>query len=215
MLCSSVDRPESREFKNCYEIKLDITINPDEAVAYGAALHAAILRRDFSDKIFGKLIQDLTPLSLGYDVFDSRTNKIYTSIVIPRNTPIPTSKLSCPVTVMDNQKSCAFTIRQGESQVPEHNFLLGKFEIRDLPEGPAGSVKFNAKFDIDANGILTVTATETSTGKTNSIKIENISDHSRKEQLKKMIENARKDRVEQENRKIAVRAKVAFRKNAM
>lgn len=101
-----------------------------------------------------------------------------------------------------------FTIRQGESAVPNRNVLLGEFRVVDLPPGPAGTIHFDMKFDININGILKVTATEKSTGESQSLKIENVVDHSRKERLAKMIDDVNKWRIEEESCRLAENAKI-------
>lgn len=191
--------------------QLDVTINPDEAVAYGAAVHAAVLKGDPSGKLFGKLVYDVVPISLGYDLRNDDDIE-YTKIIIPRNSVVPVSKTHQSVTAVDNQKECSFTIFQGESLEQSSNIELGEFFIRGLPPGPAESIKFNTIFNVDVNGILTVTATETSTGKSNSIQIENVADQSHIQRLKKMVDNAQKHCTEIRMRRMTVAAREALEK---
>lgn len=201
---------------------LDFSLKSDDILAYGAAVHAAALKDYSADKTVktvGKMSMDVIPKSLGYDLFKRGDNILdmlkgedilHTEIVIPKNSTIPISKSSGSVTRYDNQRSSKFTIRQGESSVPDRNVKLGDFTIHGLPLGPRGSVKFNTIFNIDANGILTVTATETSTGKTNSIRVENVTDQSRKERLKGMVEEANDYRLKQKMRRMALTARQAL-----
>ncbi|KAM5556348.1 hypothetical protein ABKV19_023976 [Rosa sericea] len=143
-------------------------INPEDAVAYGAAVQAAVLNGN--GKGTGKLkdftLMDVTPMSLGV----STKNKSMT-VVIPRNTRIPVIMNQTFVTTEDNQISATFTIFEGESETTLNNNRLGSFILHDLPSAPKGAVKFNVCFDIDANGILSVSAEEESTGKRKEIRI--------------------------------------------
>lgn len=183
---------------------IERTINPDEAIAYGAAVCAAVLKGNWSSKVSGKILKDITPLSLGMDLVNLANDVLFTHVLIPRNTPIPAKaeKLSCNNS--NTSTSTKFTIRQGESSIPEQNYNLGNFVVSDLPQGPRGTIEFNTIFEIDENGILTVTSTESSTGKSNGIVINNVSGHLRKQQVHKMIADAQKYRSEQRERKRAM-----------
>ncbi|KAD7477534.1 hypothetical protein E3N88_00670 [Mikania micrantha] len=141
------------------------SIHADEAVAYGAAVLAANL----SKKINGAdiVLLDVTPLSLGIRVEKDRDM----SVVIPRNTPIPTIKKNDYFTSEDNQESALFEVYQGESKYTKDNVCLGKFILNDIPAAPKGKQSFNVCFNIDANGILHVSAKLISTGKKISITI--------------------------------------------
>ncbi|KAM5556347.1 hypothetical protein ABKV19_023975 [Rosa sericea] len=146
-------------------------INPEEAAAYGAAVQAAVLNENGNGT--GKLkdftLMDVTPISLG--VRTHRRNSTNMCVVIPRNTRIPITKNKTFVTPIENQISCLFDIFEGESETTLNNNLLGSFSLHDLPPAPERAVKFNVCFDIDANGILRVSAEEKSTGQKEGITI--------------------------------------------
>lgn len=192
--------------KDFFENKpIEKTINPDEAVAYGAAVYAAMLKGNWSSKVFGKVLQDITPLSLGLIL---RASGVLTAIiVIPRNMPIPVVRYKNSRTLADNQESALFEIVQGESPVPEQNYKLGEYCIDGLPPGPAGSINFTTAFEIDANGILSVKSVEESSCKSNGIVISDVSGHLRKELVDQMIKDAETYRFDQLNRKQAIQAK--------
>ncbi|KAL6131452.1 hypothetical protein ACLB2K_069828 [Fragaria x ananassa] len=151
------------------------SINPDEAIANGAAVQAAVLT---GGNLHGKLqnftLLDVTPLSLGTnsaDLSDPLKLKQYMSVVIPRNSRIPIKKKEIYVTVRDNQEEVDFPVYEGESRIPTQNNLLGTFSLDDIPPAPAGEAKFEVCFDIDANGILSVSAEDMSTGQKKGITI--------------------------------------------
>lgn len=147
--------------KTCFDEKeLNKSVNPDEVVALGAAIRAA--------KILN--LTDVCPLSLSTDIKDGSV-----SVVIPQNTQIPTKMTKTFQTCGDNQKSVYVAIYEGERKMAEDNHFLGHFTIYDLPEKPRGEVKIELTFEIDENGILTVTGVEPTTGKTNNIVISNTS----------------------------------------
>lgn len=187
--------------------ELDKTINPDEAVAYGAAIQAAALNGNKSERILGRVLQDVTPLSLG---IGSREDRDEMSVVIPRNTPIPVQIKKTYTTFYDNQTTVRFQIRQGESPNALQNFLLGEFKLTGFPIAPKGVPKFDVTFQINENGILTVTARDTATGATNGITIENVTGRLKKEQIEKMIEDNESYREKDLRRK-----KIALAKNAL
>ncbi|KAK2975084.1 hypothetical protein RJ640_001395 [Escallonia rubra] len=177
------------------------SINQDEAVAYGAAIKAAILDGRFHDLS----LLDVTPLSLGLEIREDDM-----SIVIPRNTRIPTKKEKEFVTKRDNQEAAAFPVYQGERARTKDNNFLGKFEITGIPPAPKGSVKFNVCFEIDANGILRVSAEERSTGQKKKITISDYDGRLSEEQIKKMIQEAEKYKAEDEEHKKRSQAKNAL-----
>ncbi|XP_004308867.1 PREDICTED: heat shock cognate 70 kDa protein-like [Fragaria vesca subsp. vesca] len=150
-------------------------INPEEAVAYGAAAQAAVLdgNRNGIGKLKDFTLMDVTPMSLGVRTTISKPLKSNhnMTVVIPRNTRIPVLKNQTLPTSIDNQILCEFAIFEGESETTLNNYLLGSFTIHDLPPAPKGTVKFNVCFDIDANGLLSVSAEEISTGKRKKITI--------------------------------------------
>ncbi|GJN31052.1 hypothetical protein PR202_gb19406 [Eleusine coracana subsp. coracana] len=164
------------------------TINPDEAVAYGAAIQASVLSGETADgKVGDMLLLDVTPLSLGVG-----NSKIFTkmAIVIPRNTAIPVKKTEMFCTRHDNQSAIKFPMYEGESASTKENNLLGEFVISGLPKWPKGAIKFEVTFDIDDNGVLKVSAKETTIGMTKYITITNHSGRLRKEEIERMKQEA-------------------------
>lgn len=167
------------------------SINPDEAVAYGAAVMAAKLCGQTTKMIKELVLLDVTPLSLGKEIIGERMH-----VVIPRNTPIPTKKTMNFVTTADNQSSTDIMVYQGERTRSTDNFLLGSFEISGIPPAPKGVAVLEDCFEIDVNGILTVTSKVVSTGKTKSLTVTNLSGRLSKRQIKKMVKAAEKFKLE-------------------
>ncbi|XP_068238321.1 heat shock cognate 71 kDa protein-like [Palaemon carinicauda] len=167
------------------EKNLNKSINPDEAVAYGAAIQAAILSGDKSDKIKDLLLLDVTPLSLGIET----AGNIMTTL-IKRNATIPTSKFENFTTYSDNQECVNIKIYEGERTKTKDNNYLGGFQLNNIPQAPKGIPKIKVTFDIDANGILNVSATEESSGKSEKITITNDSGRLNKEDVDRMIKEA-------------------------
>lgn len=133
-------------------------VNPDEAVAIGAAIQGAVLTGDVKDV----LLLDVTPLSLGIETMGG----VFTRL-IHRNTTIPTKKSQVFSTAADNQTKVGITILQGEREMAQDNKKLGDFELGGIPMAPRGHPQIEVTFDIDANGILNVSAKDKSTGKAN------------------------------------------------
>ncbi|MCE5194112.1 MAG: molecular chaperone DnaK [Nitrospiraceae bacterium] len=156
------------------------TVNPDEVVAVGAAIQAAVLKGDVKEV----LLLDVTPLSLGIETLGG----IFTKI-IERNTTIPTKKSQVFSTAADNQPAVTIKIHQGEREMANDNRLLGNFELIGIPPAPRGVPQVEVTFDIDANGILHVSAKDLGTGKEQSIKITASSGLS-EEEIKKMTRDA-------------------------
>jgi len=166
--------------------QLEKSINPDEAVAYGAAVQGAILTgQSTSDETKDLLLLDVAPLSLGVgmqgDIF---------GVVVPRNTTVPTIKRRTFTTVGDNQTTVQFPVYQGERVNCKENTLLGEFDLKGIPMMPAGEPVLEAIFEVDANGILKVTAVEKSTGKTANITISNAVGRLSSEDIEKMVNQA-------------------------
>ena len=168
------------------------SINPDEAVAYGAAIQAFILSGEASDgRLLDMLLRDVTPLSLGFRVATPTIGMgptIYDVMetVIPRNTAIPVKKTKGCSTLVDNQDVIPIKVYEGESKSTRDNNLLGEFLLSGIPPAPWGVPKIDVTFDIDANGVLNVSAKDMTTGSTNNITITNHSGRLRKEEIERM-----------------------------
>lgn len=173
------------------------SVNPDEVVAVGAAIQAAVLKGEVKDV----LLLDVTPLSLGIETLGG----IFTKI-IDRNTTIPTKKSQVFSTASDNQPAVTIKIHQGEREMAADNKLLGVFELVGIPSAPRGVPQIEVSFDIDANGILHVSAKDLGTGKEQSIRI-TASSGLTEEEVKKMMRDAETHGDEDKKRKQLIEAK--------
>ena len=193
MVGGSIRVPKAQEMVSAYfgGKELNKSVNPDEVVAAGAAIQGGVLRGDVKDV----LLLDVTPLSLGIETLGGVMTKI-----IEKGTTIPVKKSQVFSTAEDNQPAVSISVGQGEREFAKDNKSLGLFELSGIPSAPRGVPQIEVTFDIDANGVLTVSAADKATGKSQEIKISGSSGLS-EEEIEKMVQDAEKNKAEDEKRK--------------
>lgn len=170
------------------------SVNPDECVAMGAAIQGGVLAGDVEDLV----LLDVTPLSLGLEVMGG----LY-DVVIERNTTIPTTKTKVYSTAVDNQPSVDIHVLQGERKMAADNKTLGRFQLTDIPPAPRGVPQIEVSFNIDANGIVNITAKDKGTGKEQSITITSDTNLS-EDEIEKMIKDAEANKAADEAKKAEI-----------
>ena len=182
------------EVKNFFGKDPNKSVNPDEVVAMGAAIQAGVLQGDVKDV----LLLDVTPLSLGIETLGGVSTKL-----IEKNTTIPTKKSQVFSTAEDNQPAVSIRVLQGEREMATDNKMLGNFELVGIAPAPRGVPQIEVTFDIDANGIVSVSAKDKGTGKEQKIQIQ-ASGGLSEEEIEKMVKDAEANKEEDKKKRESV-----------